>query len=106
MILPKERFTLLPRIGLGRQETPCPTPYSPASGKFDAGITGRTLQKLVRHLKQNTGAVSGAGITALRPPVSEIFEDLEPLRTMSCDFWPLMLTTKPIPQESFSCSGS
>src|SRR6185436_4798347 len=25
---------------------------------------------------------------------------------MVWDFWPLILTTKPIPQESFSCAGS
>jgi hypothetical protein len=33
----------------------------------------------VRYLKQNPGAVSRARVTALRPSVTEVFKDLEPL---------------------------
>jgi hypothetical protein len=68
----------LSRIGLGRKKRH-PDAILPGIGKKNPRIPGRTFEKLVRDLKQNTCAVSRARVTALRPPVTEILKDLKPL---------------------------
>ena len=74
----KERLTLLPRIGIGREKYH-PDAILSGIGQRHPYIAGRALEEFVRDLKQNPGAVSGARVTTLRPPMTQVLKNLESL---------------------------
>jgi hypothetical protein len=49
------------------------------TGQGHPRIGGCTFEELMRDLKQDTGAVSGARVTALRSPVTQALKNLKPL---------------------------
>ena len=99
LITREKRSHTVPGVGIGRQEQH-PTPYSPAPGNLIRSPL-HALKKLVRHLKQNTDAVSGTRITALRPPMSQVFQDLKPLLHDRMRFLALDVDDKPDPARVF-----
>lgn len=73
-----QRLALLPPIGL-RREKQHPDTIFPSGRQAHPDIAGGSLEKVVRHLQQNPGAVSRAGVATLRSSVTEAFKDLQPL---------------------------
>ena len=96
----KECLTLLSRIGR-RGEKYHPDAILPGIGQRDSHIAGRTLEKLVRHLKQNPRAVSRARVTALCPSMTQALKDLKPLLNNGMGFLALDVDDKTDPTGVF-----
>jgi hypothetical protein len=64
-------------------------------------IAGCTLQKFVWDLKQNTGAVTRARVTALGPSVTQALKNLKPLLNNGMGFLPLYVDDKTDPTGVF-----
>ena len=72
----------------------------------EAELGALAREELVRDLDQHAGAVAGFRVAAAGAAVRQIDQTWMPLTIMSCDFWPLMLATKPMPHASCSLAGS
>jgi hypothetical protein len=70
-------------------------------GQGNPRITGRTLEELVRYLKQNPGAISRARVTALRPSVTKALKNLKPLLNNGMGFLALDVDDKTDPTGVF-----
>ena len=54
-----------------------PTPYSPGGGQLEAQLSALGREELVRHLRQDAGAVAGQRIAAAGAAVRQIDQDLQ-----------------------------
>jgi len=87
-------------VGLGREKHH-PDAILPGVGQGNPRIAGRTLEELVRYLKQNPGAVSRARVTALRPSVTKALKNLKPLLNNGMRFLALDVDDKTDPTGVF-----